>query len=167
MADILHIVIVLVHFAENTGHRPVNDKLIEFSHLSLNIKGVVLGILVIDTPHNHLQFVNILVIDTVAFGTALFIDPTADGFLKDGGVTGREEGEGDFGRVEIPPEHVSNEVGFCGFEVIETGYGGFFGRKSGSNGASRAGYRCRKVDTAILTPLRVFRVRELEVRWIT
>ena len=119
VADILQIVIVLVHFAENTGHRPIHHKLIEFFDLSMNIKDVVLGILVIDTPHNHLQFINILVIDTVAFGPALFVDPTAYGFLEDGGITGREEGEGNFGRVEIPPEHVSNEVGFCGFEVIK------------------------------------------------
>ena len=167
MADILQIVIVLVYFAENTGHRPIHNELIEFFDLSMNIKDVVLSILVIDTPHNHFEFINILVIDTVAFGSALFIDPTAYGFLEDGGVTGREESEGDFRRVEIPPEHVGNEVGFRGFEVIETGYGGFFGRKSGSNGASRAGHRRGEVDTAILTPLRVFRVRELEVRWIT
>ena len=94
MTDILQIVIVLIDLTENTGDRPVNDQLSKFFDLSLNVKDVVLGILVIDTTHDHLQFINILVIDTVAFGAALFIDPTADRFLEDGGITGREEGEG-------------------------------------------------------------------------
>ena len=91
MADIIQVIVIVVNFAQNARHAPVHDELIELLHLSVNIKHIVLSILVIDSTHNHLEFVDILVIDQILLGPATEIDLLTDGFLEGGHIAGRKE----------------------------------------------------------------------------
>lgn len=45
MRDVVKVVVISLNFRHNTGRGPLNDKVIEFFDLTLDIVDVVLGVL--------------------------------------------------------------------------------------------------------------------------